>query len=352
MKNTIYSFNKLVLEINKYLRFFFKEKNKALEKDIKECCMRGGKRLRPALVYYGYKLFSNNNENDKEIIKASITLELIHTFFLIHDDFMDKSNLRRGKRTMHEKYKDRYFAKIMNLKKAKDYGDSMAVLAGDYSYMLGIDAILSSNLSSEIKIKVIKKINKMISDTIIGQELDIKIQNLKSSISETDILAMYKLKTAKYSFDYPLQVGAILSQSKRKYEKLISDYAISCGIAYQIKDDILDLFESKNTGKSYAQDIIEGKKTLLIIKAYEKASSQEKRVLNQVLGNKKIQTKDINKVKKIIEKTGAYEYCKQKNREYINHAKKALNKLAQKDLNKKVISRLEFLADFSIIRKY
>lgn len=352
MKNKIYSFKEIVLEINKHLRFFFKEKNKVLEKDIKECCMRGGKRLRPALVYYGYKLFSDNNKSDKEIIKMSIALELIHTFFLIHDDFMDKSNLRRRKKTIHEKYKDRYFAKITNLKEAMHYGDSIAVLAGDYSHMLGIDAILSSSFSSEIKIKVIKKINEMISDTIVGQELDIKIQSLKSSISEADILAMYKLKTAKYSFYYPLQIGAILAESKIRYEKLISDYAISCGIAYQIKDDILDLFESKNTGKPYGLDVMEGKKTLLIIKAYEKASKEEKRVLEKTLGNNRIKTKDINKVKKIIEKTGAYEYCMKKNSEYINKAKKALNKLAQKDLNKKVISHLEFLADFSIIRKH
>ncbi len=338
---------KIILEsyakqFNPFLQQFFeKYKTEGMLGYIEEFCQRGGKRLRPALVYYGYRLLGRRHS--PRIVKASLAIELVHAFLLIHDDIMDESSLRRGKPTLHNIYAREY--------KSARFGESMAILAGDMCQCLALDLLSSLNFPLELKLRVIKKINDAIIKTVLGQELDLRLE--AAGVSKTkDILRMYRLKTPQYSFECPLQMGVILAEGRLRDLQLVSEYAIPLGIAFQIQDDILGLFgDKKNTGKSIGADLKQGKQTLLVAKALEKGSKKERKIIREALGNKNLTKHQIEEARRIIKENGALSYAKKLSRTQLQRAKRALQKMQKQNYNQEALEALESIADFMIERK-
>jgi len=326
-------------------------------KNLKRFTLSGGKRIRPILFYYGYLVAGGKKE--KDIFEASISIELIHSYLLIHDDIIDEDDFRRHKLSMHciyeKKYKDesgnnyrkRYFNSL-NKNGTKHFGVSMAIVTGDLASSLGYEILNHSNFSDDLKIKAIKKLNRIVSSTITGEVMDVVLAS-RLDASLNDVVRMQEYKTAKYTIEGPLHLGAILAGADESFLKSISKFAIPLGIAFQIRDDIVGVFESeKKTGKSVGADIKEGKKTLLLIKAFERADKEQLKILSESFGNKNINLNEINAVREIIKKTGSLEYSLEKIDNLVKLSKTHLEKMKISGNDKECLLEL---ADFIAKRR-
>ncbi len=349
--------NKVDRELEKFFALKIKQiknrekKNSLLEltEGVKDFVLRSGKRMRPILFYYGYLLAGGKNE--KEIIKVSTSIELIHSYFLIHDDIIDQDSLRHGDLSMHCRYEEKFSSKL-GKKDSKHFGTSMAIIAGDLASAYGYEILTNSNFSSELKIRALNKMNEIISDTIGGQSLDLTLQGRKS-VSVSEVFEMQKQKTAKYTIEGPLHLGAILAGASGGFLKSLSDFAVPLGIAFQIQDDIIGVFsDSKKTGKPVGADIREGKKTFLVVQAMKKANKKQKDILNSALGNKQVGVGKIRQVRNIIVETGSLEFSKKKTRELLELSKKNLEKIKVSQGGGRLLKDLAEIADFIVKRNY
>ncbi|MDP7140745.1 MAG: polyprenyl synthetase family protein [Candidatus Woesearchaeota archaeon] len=312
---------------------------------LKEFTMNGGKRIRPILVILGYKCVGGRDE--REIIKAALCVELMQSFLLIHDDIIDDDELRRGNPTVHKVYEDRYKRDYPAID-SKKFGKDMGIITGDIGSILGSEVILETKFSSQLKVRALEKFNRVVVNTAFGEMLDI-LSGVKQEINEEDILKIHKLKTALYTIEGPLHIGAILGEASKEQMDVLSKFAISLGQAFQVQDDILGMFGSVETiGKPVGSDLKEGKKTLLIKKALEKANNKDKKVVMKSLGNKNVSKKDVEMVKEIIVKTGSLDYSKELANEMVMKAK---HFLCNGDLKRDGKEFLLGLADYVVKRK-
>ena len=285
---------------------------------IKEFNLRGGKRIRSVLIIMAYKSLGGKNEN--AIIDIAASAELMQSFLLIHDDIIDDDDLRRGGPTMHRIYAEKY----KGCDNPKKFGENMAIIAGDLLASLGNEIISKSAFDEEKKLKLLQKFNKIIKLTGYGEIIDI-LSGLKTNVTEQDISKMHKLKTAVYTIEGPLHMGAIAAGASDDQLKILSEYAIPLGMAFQLKDDILGLFGSEEKlGKPADSDIKEGKKTLLILKVLENANKEQKELIGNALGNKDITKTELTKVREIIKETGSLSYSENLAEKLVKKAKNAI----------------------------
>jgi geranylgeranyl diphosphate synthase type I len=293
-------------------------------KHVKKLILAGGKRLRPALMYYGY--IGAGGKERKKMLKTSISVELIHMFLLIHDDIIDKDSKRHGIETINAKYKrigDKYFPN----QDSRHFGDSMAIIVGDTIGALGNQVIFNSGFRPDRVLKALWHLQSIVSKTVMGEAKDVYLQ-YKGKAKEEDVLEVYEFKTAKYTIEGPLQLGAILGGAGDEVMKNISRFAVPLGIAFQIQDDILGIFgDEKKLGKEVGSDIREGKQTILVTKAIEKASREQNFFLGRVLGKKNLEISEIEKFRKIIENTGSLDYARKLSSDLVMQSKKALDDL-------------------------
>jgi len=302
-------------QINGRLERFFDEKiEEALQissytqeviLNIKEFTLRGGKRLRPIFCIYGYKCLADTNI--EAIIDASISIELMQSYFLIHDDIMDEDTFRRGEPAFHIICKDlceRKFGKNKSLK----FGVNIGIIAGDLLEVYAKEVLVKSEFKPENVNRALAAYVEIIKKVGFGQFLDI-INERKSSFNEDEILTAHRLKTASYTTEGPLHIGALLAGAKESDLQILSNYASPLGLAFQIQDDILGLFgEEGNTGKPVGSDIREGKKTLLILHALKRCSDDEKEVILNALGNERLTAEETSVIRAIVRETGSLEY--------------------------------------------
>jgi geranylgeranyl diphosphate synthase type I len=352
IKETLAGFKKKIdVEIEDYLTRTIKETEKIDKtvagaiKQAKKIVMSGGKRARAAFMYYGY--LAAGGKDMKRILKTSVSIELTHLFLLIHDDIIDRDNKRHGIRTIHSYYEElgkRFFKN----KDFKHFGNSMAIIIGDTIGALGSQVIFTSGFDTDLIVKALNKLQKIVSMTVIGESEDIRIEN-KRKATENEILKMYEYKTAKYTFEGPLHLGAILARADEQFLKSLSSYAIPAGIAFQIQDDILGIFGSeKKLGKPVGSDVRQGKQTILVAKALEKANNRQKNILEETLGKKDLTVRELDDFRKIIVETGSLEYAQDLSRRLVYQSKKALDNLK---INNEARDFLAGMADYMINRE-
>jgi len=307
---------------------------------------RGGKRLRSALLYHTYRMFKKNNQ--KDIIKAGVAIELIHSYLLIHDDIIDEDKLRRGGHTIPYEY-ELFHSNRFHKRDSRHFGESMAICIGDLSSHYSLELLSSLRFPEKYKNEALELVNKQIADVIFGEALDVLLE-VRDDVKQKDIILVHRLKTARYTFETPMYVGAILAGVNDKVLGRISKYAIPAGIAFQIQDDILGMFgDETKMGKPSYSDLQEGKQTLLILKAIERGTSKEVKVIIEALGNKNLTKKQHEDVKEIIDRTGSLDYSRSLAKRYVNKSKKALIEL------KPYSKRLEFfeaIADYMVKREF
>ncbi len=344
---------KVEVEITKYFDSLIPETQRiapeALEAllILKEYTLRKAKRLRAALVYYTYRMFGGQDLD--EALKTSVFVELIQSFLLIHDDVMDQDLLRRGKPTVHTIYKEMHKDKKYR-QDSLHFGESEAINLGDVASYLALDILANAKFDAENKVKAMAKLSKQICSVGYGQILDV-FGAVQENISESDVMRIHHFKTAKYTYETPMFVGALLAGATDRDTFILSDYAIPAGIAFQIQDDILGMFgDEDKQGKASDGDLREGKHTLLIVKALQKATEAEIEVINSALGNPDLTDDMANAVRDIITKTGSLDYSKQLAVRYVKQAKAALATMP--NWNGEGRAFLDGIADYMINREF
>jgi len=318
-------------QLDPFLDAYFVEKLKeanlvhpetlVLVEEIRRFIRNGGKRLRPAFTYTAY--LGCGGRSYDAILYASAAVEVLHTFALIHDDIIDKSDLRRGSPSVHRVFED-FHQKRDFAGSAQDFGLAAAILAGDLACAFADELLNTAPFPAE-RIRRAKNyfdLNKK--QVILGEYLDV-IAPVKKEVSEADVLKILEYKTAKYTVERPLHIGAVLAGANEEMLQWFSNYAIPLGQAFQIQDDIIGTFgREEEIGKPNDSDIKEGKKTLLVIKAYEFARPSEVKILDRVLGNQKASGEQIEAVRSIMQSSGALTYSQNLANQLIKKAKRAI----------------------------
>ncbi|QOR94924.1 polyprenyl synthetase family protein [Thermosphaera chiliense] len=275
--------------------------------------LRGGKRIRAFLALVGYWSRTWGSGDVETISKLMAALELLQSYLLVHDDIMDMDELRRGGPTVHAWFRDECL-KACTSSNCTHYGVSQAITVGDYLEATAVENLAMLKLPSEAFVKLITTYSKGLRMVAYGQYLDVLYSNLPlARVGENDILLVHKLKTASYTVELPLHLGAIasLKYTDRLLNEL-SSYAMPAGIAFQLRDDIIGLFgDPRTTGKPSGSDVKGKKKTLLIIKAYELSSSSDKEFLEEVydeLPSERITEEHVERVREIVKSTGSLDY--------------------------------------------
>ena len=225
----------------------------------------------------------------------------------------------------------------------------MAIITGDLAASMANEIIFNSNFPAPIIIKALSKLQEIVYVTIPGEMLDV-VMEYRGNASEEEILNMYDGKTARYTFEGPLQLGAVLAGGNEDALNRLSEYSINVGRAFQIRDDILGIFgEEKKLGKPVGSDIIEGKQTLLVNKILQLGDKDLKEVVDRLLGKKDLTEEELEEFKKALMGSGAYDYCQNLSKKMIAKALETLDGFEFKNEESKMF--LQGLANYIIERQ-
>lgn len=317
-------------------------------KYVKKIILAGGKRARAVFMYYGY--LGAGGRDLKKILKASVSIELVHMFLLIHDDIIDQDDRRHGVMTIHKRYASigKY---LLRKKNSEHFGSSIGIVVGDTIGALGNRVLYESGFDAKVIIKALHRLQNIVALTCVGGTEDIYIENKKNA-TEKEIMRMYENKTAKYTIEGPLHLGAILAGANEKFLDIISRYSIPVGIAFQIQDDILGIFgEQEKLGKPVGSDIRQGKQTILVAKAYKKANTKQRKILDETLGKKNLTMRDLENFRRVITETGSLDYAEKLSEKLVNEGKDVLlNNAAKIKMEKETKEFLLGIGDYIISR--
>lgn len=267
----------------------------------------GGKRARPVCTLAACEMFGGTL---KDAINQAIAIEIFHNFTLVHDDIMDNAPLRRGSVTVHEKWNSNLG--ILS-------GDAMMILA--YQYLQKIPKDTSVNTLQYM----LANFNRTAIKVCEGQQMDMNFENT-DDVSLDDYISMIKRKTAVLLGE-ALRLGAIMAGAKQEDQHLIYDFGKDFGIAFQIQDDILDLYgDPEKFGKACGGDILAGKKSYLYIKALQKATPETREKLKESYYSKSLTDEEkIRTVKGIFDDLNVKSLAKSEMNRYYLSAGVALN---------------------------
>lgn len=291
--------------------------------EFSSVALRGGKRIRGALVLESYKLHGGKDYENALILASAI--EIIHAYLLVVDDFCDESETRRGmpsaNKALETIHKENQWKG-----RSSHFGNSIAVNVALIGRELANSLILAMSIDPEIKVNILRNLAYSLIITGHGQINDIYNEVLPD-VSDTMIENVVSWKTGYYSFYNPIEAGALLAKVNYEADSSLIQYSIALGNAFQIKDDIIGIYgDNTKTGKSNLDDIREGKMTILYKKGIELSSANDKKYLKQILGNSKINSTDLSKIKEIIVDCGALDETKKIIDHNISLAKKSLIK--------------------------
>jgi len=285
-----------------------------------------GKKIRPALTLLACNLYS---ENVNEAINAALAWEIFHNFTLMHDDVMDKADIRRGQATVH-----------------KRWNENTAILSGDAMLILSY-VYMAKSPSKNLTILL-----DLFSDTAAkiceGQQYDMEYES-RDSISEQEYIKMIRLKTA-VMLGSCLKSGAIVGGATESDQQNLYNFGILLGTAFQIKDDWLDVYgDPDRIGKKIGGDILCNKKTFLLVSALETAEKEDKETLFYWLNNNSQPDEKIIAIRQLYDKLAIREKTQLVLQNYYNQAINALQKVSVESTRKKV---LEDIAGDLIEREY
>ena len=299
------------MDINKeILKLDWDREPQGLYQPIAYTLVAGGKRVRPQLAMIASKLFGGK---DEEVLPAALALEVFHNFTLVHDDLMDRAKVRRARPTVHVQW-----------------NENTAILAGD---QMMIEAYKLITEVPEDKLpKVLRLFNKMATQICEGQQYDVDFEN-KEDVSIEDYLKMIRLKTSVL-LATALQIGAYIAGAEQQQQEALYQFGINVGLAFQIQDDILDVWGEPDTfGKAVGGDISCNKKTFVYLEAMRilgENHEEEKRALqswySQVMDDN---TEKIAAVKALFEQFNVRSACETVVENYTQKALQILNGLPQ-----------------------
>jgi len=279
----------------------------------------GGKRLRPVLTLLSCEAIGRDW---KPILPSAIAIELIHNFTLIHDDIMDRDEYRRGVPTVH-----------------KLFGEATAILAGDTLFAKAFEILSRCEVDARNLVKAVEIVADVCVKICEGQYMDMEFER-REDVSVEEYLKMVEKKTAVL-IACSCSLPAIL-YGEGKYVEPLWNFGLNCGIGFQIHDDVLDIVGEEKIGKDWCSDLVEGKKTIVYLKAREMGVEIE------IFGKGKASDEEKRRAVEKLKDCGAIDFASKMAKEYVERGKKYLEILP--DSNAKNV--LMLLADYLVTREY
>lgn len=303
--------------------YAFPKKPENLYDPLRYFMQIGGKRIRPVLAFLGAELFGGQKE---DALPIALSIEFFHNFSLIHDDIMDEAPLRRGHETVHQKW-----------------NTNIAILSGD---VLLVHAYQALSKSEKIAL-LLPVFNQTAIEVCEGQQMDMDFEQ-RSDVQIAEYIEMIRLKTSVL-LGCALKMGALQAGASEEDALLLYEFGQELGIAFQIQDDLLDLFaDPEKFGKQVGGDVIANKKTLLYLLAEGLVSHTDNMILKELVHETDL-TYKVRKTQEIYERIGARFACEQAMEQHYQQAMKAL---AQIQVPQERKQTLIYLADALMVREY
>lgn len=267
----------------------------------------GGKRLRPALMLMCCEAFGSHYST---CISQAVGLEYYHNFTLLHDDVMDNADVRRGKPSVHRKW-----------------DTNTAILSGDAMLTLATKHMLGGKHGAKIT-RIMEAFNRTAMEVYEGQQYDMEYEN-RTDVSVEEYMNMIRLKTSVL-FGCACQIGAIVAGARVSAENLIYEFGENLGLAFQLQDDYLDVYgDSATFGKEIGGDILNAKRTFMLISAYNRANEAQIKRLDALLDKKNdyTDTERIKGVTEIYNELDIPQLCRAEIQRYTKNAEEALRKV-------------------------
>lgn len=302
------------------------EEPQRLYAPIKYGLEEGGKRIRPTLLMLSYNLYA---EDVERALMPAMAVEIFHNFTLLHDDIMDNASMRRGRPSVPAKW-----------------GDNVAILSGDAMLILAYNHLQRTN--SERLSQIFERFNKMAAEVCEGQQFDMDFET-QAKVSVVDYMQMIELKTAALLAGSAV-IGAILAGASDGDCKRLYSFAREVGLAFQLQDDLLDSYGDERLGKKIGGDILEGKKTILMIEAFSRANEQQREVLRTTHLRKDLSDAEkISKIKALYDELGVPERVEQ---QIAQKFQKALSILDTLEVPQERTAELRHYAENLVGRKH
>jgi geranylgeranyl diphosphate synthase, type I len=350
--------------------------------DAMEGLLAGGKRLRPAFCYWGWR--AAGGSDCAEIYPAAAALELLQASALVHDDVMDSSDFRRGRPAVHRQFASGFAAGQLGRaeqataasdeRSADQFGLGAAILIGDMLLAWTDELYHASGFPADVLSHGQSALNAMRTEVAAGQYLDL-LSQVSHSTSVHGALRVITYKTAKYTIERPLQLGAALADGTRAarsraaesraagaariqpgathaqasavatVDAIATEYGIPLGIAFQLRDDLLGVFgDPARTGKPVTGDISEGKPTVLMALARDRASASQTRLLDRHVGDRGLTEAGAAQVRDVLASTGAVAECEALIAASVKEAISALDGAAIPDEARAALAELAVMA--------
>ena len=281
----------------------------AIDPALEEICdtvetfvLGGGKRLRPAFAYWGYR--GAGGIDNEQVVAAVSALELVQASALIHDDLMDRSDTRRGEPSVHRRFETRHSSAGWR-GDAAAFGDGAAVLLGDLVLVWSDELLHTSGVELADLARARTVFDEMRTEVTVGQYLDVLTQATgDTSVERAGKVARYK--SAKYTIERPLLLGAALAGASSELSASYSGFGLPLGEAFQMRDDVLGVFgDPAQTGKPAGDDLREGKRTYLVAAAFAALDDVSRAELDAGLGDRSLDDAGVARLRALIQASGA-----------------------------------------------
>ena len=264
----------------------------------------GGKRFRAAFCLWGFRAVRADVPDEASLVRAAAALELLHASALVHDDYMDASDTRRGRPATHKAFEALHRERGWS-GNAEQYGAAAAILLGDLLLSWSDELLRRCGLPDDVVREALTYFDTTRSEVISGQFLDVSVQ----ARGESDVdqaMRVLRYKSAKYSIERPLHVGAALAGAQPALLDALTRFGLPLGEAFQLRDDLLGVYGDPGlTGKPAGDDLTEGKRTVLVALALRHAPAADAKRLDEALGCA-LDVDEVEELRRIIEDSGAH----------------------------------------------
>ena len=291
-------------EVREFVSEYLRQKRRDLERigrwgtDVSDRLLEfttGGKMIRGSLVLLGADLFGR--PRDGEEIKVAAAVELMQSSLLVHDDIMDRDEMRRGMASVYSQYSR--LGRSQGLPDPSHFGESMGICAGDVAIFTAFE--LLGELEGPATPSIISLCSKEMTYVGVAQMQDVFLGQSEAAVDEGDVYLLYLYKTGRYTFSLPLMLGSLLAGASERTVDSMARLGERLGVVFQMKDDEIGLFgESEETGKPCGTDIKEGKKTLYHLHLMRSASEEQRPRLRAIFGNRSIGNEEVEYVRNLI----------------------------------------------------
>jgi geranylgeranyl diphosphate synthase, type I len=286
--------------------------------------LAGGKRIRPVLLLLGFEAAGGRDRS--AVHGPALALELLHTCALLHDDVIDRAPTRRGRPTVHTAVADEH--RVADWQgDAEGYGEAVAILLGDLAFVYADELFLEARVPDRTLLAAFRRFGVLREEVMVGQYLDLHAATSGSGGRDV-ALAIATLKSGRYSVARPLELGAALAGAEESLLAGLRAFGDPLGRAFQLRDDLLGVFgEEATTGKSVSSDLREGKRTLLVAEALDRAEPADADVLRAGLGASDLTAAAADRLRAILDGSGARSAVEARVEAELADARRALGDL-------------------------